>query len=113
MLKLFLVKHLFVHRHTFGKDCKSSLSLEQLRNRKESVFLQRISLPRLLFHPCNFHDHWTFSFYCIDASDKETFAMKSTARAIAIVTSIALLLAVLAACTPSNQTSSSSTTTLT
>jgi len=38
--------------------------------------------------------------------------MKSAARAIAIMTSIALLLAVLAACNPSNQ-SSSSTTTLT
>src|SRR5438105_13635372 len=38
--------------------------------------------------------------------------MKSAARAIAIMTSIALLLAVLAACTPSSQ-SSSSTTTLT
>ncbi len=39
--------------------------------------------------------------------------MKSAARAIAIMTSIALLLAVLAACTPSSQSSSSSTTTLT
>ena len=38
--------------------------------------------------------------------------MKSAARAIAIMTSIALLLAVLAACNPSSQ-SSSSTTTLT
>src|SRR5260221_1213972 len=38
--------------------------------------------------------------------------MKSATRAIAIMTSIALLLAVLAACTPSGQ-SSSSTTTLT
>jgi len=39
--------------------------------------------------------------------------MKSAARAVAIMTSIALLLAVLAACTPSSQSSSSSTTTLT
>ena len=39
--------------------------------------------------------------------------MKSAARAIAILTSIALLLTVLAACNPSNQSSSSSTTTLT
>src|SRR5438093_8523049 len=39
--------------------------------------------------------------------------MKSAARAIAIMTSIALLLAVLAACAPSSQSSSSSTTTLT
>src|SRR5207247_7353617 len=36
--------------------------------------------------------------------------MKSAARAIAIMTSIALLLAVLAACSPSSQSSSSSTT---
>ena len=39
--------------------------------------------------------------------------MKSAARAIAIMTSIALLLAVLAACAPLSQSSSSSTTTLT
>ncbi|MFL5665836.1 MAG: ABC transporter substrate-binding protein, partial [Ktedonobacteraceae bacterium] len=39
--------------------------------------------------------------------------MKSAARAIAVMTSIALLLAVLAACTPSSQSSSSSNTTLT
>src|SRR5260221_9474673 len=39
--------------------------------------------------------------------------MKSAARAVAIMTSIALLLAMLAACTPSSQSSSSSTTTLT
>src|SRR5207248_7510280 len=45
--------------------------------------------------------------------DKEKCAMKSAARAIAIITCIALLLAVLAACSPSSQSSSSSTTTLT
>jgi len=39
--------------------------------------------------------------------------MKNAARAIAIMTSIALLLTALAACNPSSQTSSSSTTTLT
>jgi sorbitol/mannitol transport system substrate-binding protein len=39
--------------------------------------------------------------------------MKSATRAIALVTSIALLLAVLAACSPSSQSSSSSTITLT
>src|SRR5258708_36997741 len=39
--------------------------------------------------------------------------MKSAARAVAIMTSIALLLAMLAACAPSSQSSSSSTTTLT
>src|SRR2546421_961902 len=39
--------------------------------------------------------------------------MKNAARAIAIMTSIALLLTALAACNPSNQSSSSSTTTLT
>src|SRR6266704_3037970 len=39
--------------------------------------------------------------------------MKNAARAIAIMTSIALLLTVLAACNPSNTSSSSSTTTLT
>lgn len=39
--------------------------------------------------------------------------MKRAARAIAIMTSIALLLAMLAACSPSSQSSSSSTTTLT
>src|SRR5947209_293173 len=60
-----------------------------------------------------FRDLWTFSFYCLNASNKEKFAMKSTARAIAIMASIALLLAMLAACTPSSQSSSSSTTTLT
>src|SRR5437588_1288733 len=49
-------------------------------------------------------------FYCIDASDKEKCTMKSVARAIAVMTSIALLLAVLAACAPSSQSSSSSTT---
>jgi sorbitol/mannitol transport system substrate-binding protein len=54
-----------------------------------------------------------FSFYCIDAFDKEKFAMKRATRAIAILTSVALLLAMLAACSPSSQSSSSSTTTLT
>ena len=39
--------------------------------------------------------------------------MKSTARAIAMLTSLALLLAVLAACSPSSQSSSSSTSTTT
>ncbi len=39
--------------------------------------------------------------------------MKRAARAIAILTSVALLLAMLAACSPSSQSSSSSTTTLT
>src|SRR5215510_13147062 len=48
--------------------------------------------------------------YCIEASYKEKRTMKSAARAIAVMTSIALLLAVLAACSPSSQSSSSSTT---
>ena len=39
--------------------------------------------------------------------------MKNAARAIAIITSIALLLTALAACSPSGQSSSSTTTTLT
>jgi sorbitol/mannitol transport system substrate-binding protein len=62
--------------------------------------------------------HWTFSFYCIDAFDKEKFAMKRIARTTPILMSLVLLLALLAACNPSSQTSSSSssspsTTTLT